>query len=49
MAVRPKGHYEVGVTVKEAILYMKEYSVYFVDIDQFLLFFTAKGYTYYPL
>jgi hypothetical protein len=47
--VRPKSNYEVEVTLKDAIHYITTYAPEFVDQDEFLLFFTVRGFSYYPI
>jgi hypothetical protein len=47
--VRPKGNYEVEVSLKDTIHYMTKYAPEFIDQDEFLLFFTVKGFSYYPI
>lgn len=47
--VRPKSNYEVEVSLKDNIKYITDYAPEFVDLDEFLLFFSVKGFTYYPI
>lgn len=47
--VRPKSNYEVEVSMKDTINYITNYAPEFVDLDEFLLFFSVKGFTYYPI
>ena len=35
--------------MKDAITYVTNYAPEFVDLDEFLLFFSVKGFTYYPI
>ena len=35
--------------MKDAITYVTNYAPEFVDSDEFLLFFSVKGFTYYPI
>lgn len=47
--VRPKGNYEVQVSLKDTIRYITSHAPEFIDQDEFLLFFSVKGFTYYPI
>ena len=49
LLARPKSNYEPAITVKETIEYMKKKAPFFVDLDEFLLFFTVHPYAYYPV
>lgn len=35
--------------LKDTISYIKNYAPEFLDLDEFLLFFSVKGFTYYPI
>ena len=49
MLVRPKSHYEPAITIKDTLQYMKKKAPYYIDLDEFLLYFTLHPYAYYAV
>ncbi len=47
--VRPKNHYDLALTIKDVINYIKRKGASFVDLDEFLLYFSASPFAFYPL
>lgn len=47
--VRPKSNYEIEYTVSDVIKYFGRKAPEYVDLDEFLLFFTVRDFTCYPI
>jgi len=47
--VRPKSNYEIQYNVEDTLKYIKRKAPEYIDLDEFILYFTVKGFTYYPI